>query len=43
MLIGVYVTITTMIYVGWVAMLVVVFIGYLWLVWTLGLEGVKAK
>ncbi|GLX84741.1 hypothetical protein tloyanaT_09930 [Thalassotalea loyana] len=43
MLIGVYVTITTMVYVGWVVMLVVVFIGYLWLVWTLDLEGVKAK
>lgn len=43
MLIAVYMTKTTMVYVGWVVVLVVVFIGYLWLIWTLGLEGVKAK
>jgi len=37
MLIAVYVTKTTMVYVGRVVALVVVFIGYLWLVWALNL------
>jgi len=43
MLISVYVTKTTMVYVGWGVVLVVVFIGYLCLVWALDLEGAEAK